>query len=251
MAVVAYIAVGSNIQPEANIPAALDKLMSCVRVTASSTFYHTAALQRPGGPEFLNGVWQIETDLDARALKFTVLRRIEEELGRTRTADRYAPRTIDLDLLVYGSAAINEPDLRVPDPDIRSRPFLAAALLELAPELVLADSGERLAALASRLCADGTLTADREMTEQLTRIIHHRDTETQRTAGEKIGLGLKFICLLCASASLLRNYSIAPSGLIIHIPPIPPISPISSSLGEAPPHRDCGEKFSQRERIKQ
>ena len=153
MAVVAYIAVGSNIRPETNIPAALGKLMRSVRVTATSTFYRTAALRRPGDPDFRNGGWRVETDLGARALKFTVLRRIEEELGRARCADRYAPRTMDLDLLEYGGMAIDQPDLRVPDPDIRSRPFLAAALLELCPELVLADSGERLAEVYRHVCA--------------------------------------------------------------------------------------------------
>jgi len=190
VAVAAYIAVGSNIHPETNIPAALDKLMRFVRVTASSTFYRTAPLSAPGtpagkgaratggnvgatsrgDPEFLNGVWRIETGLDARALKFTVLRRIEEELGRTRGTNRYAPRTIDLDLLIYGSMAINEPDLRVPDPDIRSRPFLAVPLLQLAPDLVLADNGERLADVCHggpRPCAGEALMPDREITEQL------------------------------------------------------------------------------------
>ncbi|MCY3022976.1 MAG: 2-amino-4-hydroxy-6-hydroxymethyldihydropteridine diphosphokinase [Planctomycetota bacterium] len=166
---------GSNIRPEANIPAALEKLMRAVRVTATSTFYRTAALQRSGtgeegrttDPEFLNGVWKIETDLDARALKFTVLRRIEDELGRTRTADKYAPRTVDLDLLVYGDTAIDEAGLRVPDPDIRSRSFLALPLLELCPDLALADTGERLAALP--VAAAGTqLAPDRALTDWLT-----------------------------------------------------------------------------------
>ena len=168
MTVVAYVGVGSNIQPEANIPAALERLMRFVRVTASSIFYRTPALKRSGDPDFLNGVWQIETDLHARVLKFTVLRRIEEELGRARTADRYAPRTIDLDLLVYDDAAINEPGLCVPDPDVRSRPFLAAPLLELSPGLVLADTGEPLASVwHGRPGGCGPLAADRRLTEQL------------------------------------------------------------------------------------
>lgn len=166
MSIVAYVAVGSNIQPEANIPAALDKLRRAARVTASSTFYRTAALDRPGDPDFLNGVWQIETDLSPHALKFDVLRRIEEELGRKRSADKYAPRTIDLDLIVYDNAAIAEPDLRVPDPDIRTRPFIALPLLELSPEVVLADTGERLAALPVVLSRP-QLTADREVSDLL------------------------------------------------------------------------------------
>jgi 2-amino-4-hydroxy-6-hydroxymethyldihydropteridine diphosphokinase len=188
--VVAYVAVGSNIQPEANIPAALDRLLRAVRVAASSTFYRTpplvchghvplraraddatgsqqqTAAARATHPDFLNGVWLVETGLAARVLKFDVLRRIEEELGRKRLADKYAPRTIDLDLIVYGDAAIAEPDLRVPDPDIRSRAFVALPLLELSPELVLADTGERLAELPVALSRP-QLRADREITDLL------------------------------------------------------------------------------------
>lgn len=148
MTVVAYVGVGSNIRPEVHVPAALEKLKRRVRVTASSTFYRTPALERPHDPPFVNGVWRIQTDLSARALKSNVLRRIEDELGRTRGADRCAPRTIDLDLLVYGDTVVNESKVRAPDPNIRCRAFLAVPLLELAPALVLADSGERLDSLA-------------------------------------------------------------------------------------------------------
>jgi 7,8-dihydro-6-hydroxymethylpterin-pyrophosphokinase len=65
-----------------------------------------------------------------------------------RKADKYAARTIDLDIAVYDDAVIDEPDLRIPDPDIRSRPFIAIPLLELAPKLILPDTGERLSSLA-------------------------------------------------------------------------------------------------------
>jgi len=98
-------------------------------------------------PLFLNGVVKVRTGLDALTLKLDVLRGIESVLGRVRTADAHAARTIDLDILLYDSAIIEEPKLRIPDPDIRERPFLAIPLLELAPDLVLPDTGERLAAL--------------------------------------------------------------------------------------------------------
>jgi dihydroneopterin aldolase/2-amino-4-hydroxy-6-hydroxymethyldihydropteridine diphosphokinase len=151
----AYVAVGSNIDPENNIRAALAKLRRQVRVTAVSTFYRTPFLppkgQRaaapPEQPPYVNGVWRIETDKDPRALKTQVLQRIEEDLGRRRGADKYAPRTIDLDLAVYGDRVLNEPGLQVPHPEIRERPFVAVPLLEIAPDLVLADTGEPLASL--------------------------------------------------------------------------------------------------------
>ncbi len=148
-AVTAFIAVGSNIDPEENILAALDQLRRHVRVTAVSTFYRTAPIDRPEQAPFINGVWRIETAAPPRDLKFVVLRGIETRLGRVRTDDEYAARTIDLDILLYDQAVINEADLHVPDPDIRRRPFIAIPLLECEPGLVLPDSGEPLASLVA------------------------------------------------------------------------------------------------------
>lgn len=142
-----FLAVGSNIEPEEHIPAALRRLGRSERVTGISTFYCTAAIGRPEQPAFLNGVWRIETTTAPRALKFDVLRSIEAELGRIRDRDKYAPRTIDLDILLYGDLVMVEADLRIPDPDLRSRPFLAVPLLELVPNLVLPDTGEPLSAI--------------------------------------------------------------------------------------------------------
>jgi 2-amino-4-hydroxy-6-hydroxymethyldihydropteridine diphosphokinase len=143
----AYISVGSNIEPEKNIPEALEKLKKYVRVKATSTFYRTMPIGRPEHSAFLNGAWQIDAEQTARELKFHVLRQIEAELGRVRTEDKYAPRTIDLDIVLYGDMVIDEPGLCVPDPDIRQRAFIAVPLLELAPRLVLPDTGELLSSL--------------------------------------------------------------------------------------------------------
>jgi 2-amino-4-hydroxy-6-hydroxymethyldihydropteridine diphosphokinase len=133
----AFIAVGSNIEPERNVLLALELLMRRVRVVAASTFYRTEPLGRPEQASFVNGAWEVRAERDARELKFGVLRPIEAELGRVRTADRYAARPIDLDIAVYGDLLIREPDLMVPDPDILERPFLAIPVLELAPEIRL------------------------------------------------------------------------------------------------------------------
>ena len=143
----AYISVGSNIEPEKNIPEALEKLKKYVSVKAISTFYRTVPIGRPEQPAFLNGVWQIDAEQSARELKFDILRQIEAELGRVRTEDKYAARTIDLDIALYDDMVIDEPDLRIPDPNIRQRPFIAVPLLELAPRLVLPDTGELLSSL--------------------------------------------------------------------------------------------------------
>lgn len=143
----AYISVGSNIEPENNILMALDKLMEYVRVKDTSTFYRTMPIGRPEQSFFLNGIWLIETDESPRRLKFEILRKIEEELGRIRTQDKYAARTMDLDIALYGNEVINESDLVIPDPDIRRRSFIAIPLIELNPLLILPDTGEPVSSL--------------------------------------------------------------------------------------------------------
>ena len=156
----AYIGVGSNIAPETNIVAALERLKLYATITGVSTFYRTPALMRPEQPPYLNGVIRVRTALDVRSLKFEVLRGIETALGRIRSDDAYAARPIDLDILLFDALTIDEDDLRIPDPDIGERVFLAAGLRELAPGLVLPDTGERVAGLACLVEAEGLVRAD-------------------------------------------------------------------------------------------
>ena len=146
----AFVGVGSNIDPEKHIPEALDRIQKHARLTGVSTFYRTLPVDRPRQSFFLNGIWRITASVSARDLKFNILRRIESNLGRVRTEDKYAARTIDLDLVLYGRAVIDEPDLKIPDPDIRTRPFIAIPLLELEPELILPDTDESLASVVNR-----------------------------------------------------------------------------------------------------
>ena len=143
-----FVGVGSNIDPEANVPRALGRLAEEVRLTAVSTFYRTEPNGRPEQATFLNGVVRLETDRSAHRLKRDVLRAIEADLGRVRTGDAYAARTIDLDILLFDDAIIRNAELCIPDPDIRRRVFVAAPLLELAPGLVLPGAGEPLASAA-------------------------------------------------------------------------------------------------------
>jgi 2-amino-4-hydroxy-6-hydroxymethyldihydropteridine diphosphokinase len=140
-----FIAIGSNIDPHENIERALTKLNSQLVIISISNFYRTAAFGRPEQPDFLNGVIRIQTDIGPRNLKFEILRKIEDHLGRLRSTDKFASRTIDLDVIFYGSSVINEPDLHLPDPALRAYPFVAIPLLELAPDLVMPDTHTRLA----------------------------------------------------------------------------------------------------------
>ncbi|MBI5947402.1 MAG: 2-amino-4-hydroxy-6-hydroxymethyldihydropteridine diphosphokinase [Chloroflexi bacterium] len=169
---VAYVGVGSNIEPERNVREALRRLARRVRVTGVSTFYRTVPLGAPGTPAFVNGVWCIETALDAFGLRRDVLRGIEEELGRRRTGDRNAPRPIDLDVLLYGELVVEEGGLRLPDPGIRTRAFVGYPLLELAPELVLPGDGRRLAEVVGGMTREGMEPLG-VLTEELRREVEH------------------------------------------------------------------------------
>ncbi len=146
----AFVGVGSSIDPEAHVPRALQRLDDTVGVVAVSTFYATPALERPSDPPFVNGVVEVGDALPPAALQ-AQLHRIEGEVGRRRSGDRFAPRTIDLDLLLHGDAVSSAPDLPLPHPDVTRRSFVALPLLELAPGLVLPGTHARLSAVARGL----------------------------------------------------------------------------------------------------
>src|SRR5512146_1192969 len=151
----AFIGVGSNIEPAENVRVAIRALARQAHLVGVSMVYLSDALDRPEQPPYYNCVAEIETELPPAEIKFGMLRAIENKLGRQRTQDKYAPRTIDLDLIVYGDLTLDAEGIRLPDPDIPERPFLAVPLAELAPDLVLAGYGLRVGEIAARLPQDG------------------------------------------------------------------------------------------------
>jgi len=136
----AFVSVGSNVDPEDNIKKAVRLLGAQTRILAISTVYFTEPIDRSGQPSYYNCVLEIETGTPPLDLKLAILRPIEDSLGRLRSSDKFAPRTIDLDLILYDDIALAGEELTLPDPDILQRPFLAIALYELAPDLVLSGS---------------------------------------------------------------------------------------------------------------
>jgi dihydroneopterin aldolase/2-amino-4-hydroxy-6-hydroxymethyldihydropteridine diphosphokinase len=151
----AFIGIGSNIEPAENVRAAIRSLARQTRLVAISTVYLTEAVGRTEQPPYYNCVVEIETEAPPADIKFGLLRGIENKLGRQRTADKYAPRTIDLDLIVYGDLTLDAEGIKLPDPEILERPFLAIPLSELAPDLVLAGYGLRIGEVAAKLPPDG------------------------------------------------------------------------------------------------
>jgi 2-amino-4-hydroxy-6-hydroxymethyldihydropteridine diphosphokinase len=162
-----FVGVGSNIEPGFHVLRALQRLDEAAGVVGVSTFYATQALERPGDPPFLNGVVELADAMPPEALK-ALLRRIEQDEGRQPNPDRFAPRPIDLDLLLHGDVVSAAAGLQLPHPDVVSRRFVTLPLLELAPELLLPGSGERLAAVARKL-PPWPMVPDRRLTTHLKR----------------------------------------------------------------------------------
>ncbi len=140
MSVIACIGLGSNLQDRrANIDGALAHIGHTpgVAIVKVSQYHTTAPVGGPvGQPYFLNAAALLDTCLDARQLLNTLLD-IEHRLGRDRRRElRHGPRIIDLDILLYGSAIVNEPGLRIPHPHLHERAFALAPLAELAPDML-------------------------------------------------------------------------------------------------------------------
>lgn len=135
-----FIGVGSNIEPEQNIRAGLAMLAKEIRFVAISTFYQTDPLNSPGSSAFCNGVVLAATRQEPPQIR-ALLRRIETALGRERTQDKNAPRTLDLDLLLHGNRVENDNGHALPHPDIFACWFIGVGLMELDPALVLPESG--------------------------------------------------------------------------------------------------------------
>jgi 2-amino-4-hydroxy-6-hydroxymethyldihydropteridine diphosphokinase len=133
----AYVGLGANLgDREATIRAALEALPGLVGV---SKLRETDPVGVVDQPPFLNAAAALETELTPRELLDTLLA-VERELGRERR-ERWGPRTIDLDLLLYGDETIDEPGLTVPHPRLHERRFALEPLLDLDPELAIPGRG--------------------------------------------------------------------------------------------------------------
>jgi 2-amino-4-hydroxy-6-hydroxymethyldihydropteridine diphosphokinase len=133
----AYIGIGSNLgDREKNLHKAIDNL-SCIKgieVFRASQFYLTAPIGYIDQPDFLNGVVEIKTTLDPHTL-LKVCHQVEDELKRVHTI-KWGPRTIDLDILLYGNVVMNEKYLVIPHPGMNERVFVLKPLSELVPNVI-------------------------------------------------------------------------------------------------------------------
>lgn len=147
-----YIAIGSNLaSPLAQASAAVKALGAIPqsRLMAVSAFYRTPPLGPQDQPDYLNAVVALDTNLDAHQL-LDHTQRIELEQGRERKDERWGPRTLDLDLLLFGNDTIRSERLTVPHYDMKNRMFMLYPLAEIAPALAFPD-GETLQNCLARL----------------------------------------------------------------------------------------------------
>ena len=145
----AFIGLGANLgAPEAQVRAAIASLgdMPRTRLVRSSSLYRTAPVGSVAQPDFINAVAEIETDLAPREL-LAALQGIEMRAGRERPFAN-APRTLDLDVLLYDDRVIREPGLAIPHPRMHERAFVLAPLAEIAPAIEVPGHGRAADLLA-------------------------------------------------------------------------------------------------------
>lgn len=150
-----YIALGSNLaNPLHQVQSALNALAELpqTKLIATSSLYRTPPLGPQDQPDYLNAVVALNTDLSAENL-LDHTQKIELEHGRVRKDERWGPRTLDLDILLFGDEIINTERLTVPHYDMKNRQFMLYPLAEIAPELHF-PTGESLQSVMTQLGAE-------------------------------------------------------------------------------------------------
>ena len=135
---IAYVGIGSNLdEPRRQVLEALTELdrLPHTRVVKKSSLYRSAPMGHTDQPDFINAVAQLETGLPAERL-LAELQELEARHGRKRSFPN-APRTLDLDVLLFGDLTLDSPTLKIPHPRMHERAFVLKPLLEIAPELAL------------------------------------------------------------------------------------------------------------------
>ncbi len=141
--VTAYIGLGSNLDnPRAQVMQSIQSLtvQSGLHCQAVSSLYRSRPMGPQDQPDYVNAVMSITTSLTPLAL-LDILQSIEQQQGRVRGAERWGPRTLDLDLLLYAEQVINLPRLKIPHPGLHERSFVLYPLFEIAPSLVIPGRG--------------------------------------------------------------------------------------------------------------
>lgn len=152
-----YLLLGSNIDRERNLPEAVRLLCQMTDVVAVSTVYETAPVGLTAQPSFFNAAAHIRTSLSPSAIKQMIIQPIEHTLKRVRLPDKNAPRTIDLDIVLYNLEILEYDGRHIPDPDLLLFSHVAVPVAELAPTLRHPETGATLKEIAEGLIAAAPL----------------------------------------------------------------------------------------------
>jgi GTP cyclohydrolase I len=150
----AYLSLGSNMDPERNMKAAVGLLERFGTVEAVSSVWETDPLDGRQQPDYLNASVLLETELGAEPLISQAIPWIEDLLGRVRTDDRFAPRSIDIDLMLFNNDILELDSRRIPSPEILQRPFVAVTLAEISPEHVHPETKTTLRSIADEFALE-------------------------------------------------------------------------------------------------
>jgi len=143
------LGLGSNIESEKNLVLAVEYIRTYLELKSASAAWETPAVGTDG-PDFLNAAVLIDTHLSAVDLKTRVIQKIEQKLGRVRTQNKYAPRTIDIDILIF--------DNQILEPLIWKHAYLAVPVAELLPDIQSEELGINLKAMARQLLKSTHIT---------------------------------------------------------------------------------------------
>jgi 2-amino-4-hydroxy-6-hydroxymethyldihydropteridine diphosphokinase len=151
---VAYLGLGANLGDRAaNMRKAVRMLGRLSEVTSVSSLYETDPVG-PEQPRFYNAACKIETDLSPRDV-LVLVKEIEREVGRSPGGERWGPREIDIDILLFGDQIVAEKGLAIPHPRMLDRAFVMVPLAEIAAEVRFPGRGETVGELAATVGADG------------------------------------------------------------------------------------------------
>lgn len=148
----AFVSAGSNVDPEVNLRRACDELAQAFDPVVYSTAWRNRAVGFDG-PDFINLVVGFDTDLHVDAV-IAELQRIEGLCGRERHAPKWAPRSMDLDILLFGELVCARPGLALPRPDLLRRPYMLGPMAEIAPDVLHPTAGATMAQLWAQFPRD-------------------------------------------------------------------------------------------------
>ena len=146
----AYLSLGSNVEPEHHLPLAVTLLGRFGSVVATSTVWESPPAGKSEQPNYLNAAVLFETTLTPLQLREQAIAYIEAALGRVRTADKNAPRPIDIDIMLFNHEVLQLGERHIPSPEITERAFVAVPLAEIAPGYVHPLNGATMAEIAAR-----------------------------------------------------------------------------------------------------